>query len=41
MTRDQDSVAAFQLEDSQYWEYVEETGEGTGEDTHTDASVSG
>jgi hypothetical protein len=25
----------------QYWEYVEETSAGTGEDTQTDPSVSG
>lgn len=41
MTRNQDSIAECQSEYSQYWEYVEETGEGTGEDTQTDTSVSG
>jgi hypothetical protein len=41
ITRNQDRIAAFQAEYSQYWEYIEETGEGTGEDTHTDLSVSG
>jgi hypothetical protein len=41
MTRNQDSIAEFQSEYSQYWEYVEEPGEGTGEDTKTDTSVSG
>jgi hypothetical protein len=41
MTRNQDSIAALQSEYSQYWEYVEETSAGTGEDTHTDTSVSG
>jgi hypothetical protein len=41
ITWNQDSIAEFQSEYSQYWEYVEETGEGTGEDTQTDTSVSG
>jgi hypothetical protein len=41
MTRNQDSIAEFQSEYYQYWEYVEETSAGTGEDTHTDPSVSG
>jgi hypothetical protein len=41
ITRNQDSIAAFQAEYYQYWEYIEETGEGTGEDTQTDPSVSG
>ena len=41
ITRNQDSIAAFQAEYSQYWAYIEETGEGTGEDTETDPSVSG
>jgi hypothetical protein len=41
MTRHQDSIAAFQSESSQYGEDVEETSAGTGEDTHTDPSVSG
>jgi hypothetical protein len=31
----------FQSEYYQYWEYVEDTSAGTGEDTHTDTSVSG
>ena len=39
ITRNQDSIAAFQSEYYQYWEYVEET--GAGEDTQTDPSVSG
>jgi hypothetical protein len=38
ITRNQDSIAEFQSEYSQYWEYVEDT--GTGEDTQTDTSVS-
>ena len=41
ITRNQDSIAEFQSEYYQYWEYVEETSAGTGEDTHTDTSVSG
>jgi hypothetical protein len=41
ITRNQDSIAEFQSEYYQYWEYVEDSGEGTGEDTHTDTSVSG
>src|SRR5678815_5061481 len=41
ITRNQDSIAAFQAVYSQYWAYIEETGEGTGEDTETDPSVSG
>jgi hypothetical protein len=41
VTRNQDSIAEFQSEYYQYWEYVEDTGAGTGEDTHTDPSVSG
>jgi hypothetical protein len=41
ITRNQDSIAEFQSEYYQYWEYVEDTGEGTGEDTQTDPSVSG
>jgi hypothetical protein len=41
ITRNQDSIAEFQSEYYQYWEYIEETGEGTGEDTQTDPSVSG
>ena len=40
ITRNQDSIAAFQSEYSHYWEYVEDTGAGMGEDTHTDTSVS-
>ena len=40
MTRHHDRIAAFQSEYSHYWEYVEDTGAGTGEDTHTDTSVS-
>jgi len=39
ITRNQDSIAEFQSEYYQYWEYVEET--GAGEDTQTDPSVSG
>ena len=39
--RNQDSIAEFQSEYSPYWEYVEDTGAGTGEDTQTDTSVSG
>ena len=35
------SLAEFQSEYSQYWEYVEDTSAGTGEDTQTDPSVSG
>ena len=41
ITRNQDSIAAFQSGYSQYWEYVEDISEGTGEDTQTDTSVSG
>jgi hypothetical protein len=41
ITRHQDSIAALQSEYSQYWEYVEDISEGTGEDTQTDTSVSG
>ena len=41
ITRNHDSIAEFQSEYSQYWEYVEDTGAGTGEDTRTDPSVSG
>ena len=41
ITRNQDSIAAFQSEYYQYREYVEETGAGAGEDTQTDPSVSG
>jgi hypothetical protein len=41
ITRDQDSIAEFQSEYYQYWEYVEDTSAGTGEDTQTDPSVSG
>jgi hypothetical protein len=40
ITRNQDSIAEFQSEYSQYLEYVEDTGTGTGEDTQTDTSVS-
>ena len=39
ITQNQDSIAEFQSEYYQYWEYVEET--GAGEDTQTDPSVSG
>jgi hypothetical protein len=39
ITRNQDSIAEFQSEYYQYWEYVEDA--GTGEDTQTDTSVSG
>jgi hypothetical protein len=41
ITRDQDSIAEFQSEYYQYWEYGEDTSAGTGEDTQTDPSVSG
>jgi hypothetical protein len=41
ITRDQDSIAEFQSEYYQYWEYVEDTSAGTGEDTQTGPSVSG
>ena len=41
ITRNQDSIAEFQSEYSQYWEYGEDSGAGTGEDTHTDPSMSG
>ena len=41
ITRNQDSIAEFQSEYYQYWEYVEDTNAGTGEDTQTDPSVSG
>ena len=41
ITRNQESIAEFQSEYYQYWEYVEETGAGAGEDTQTDPSVSG
>jgi hypothetical protein len=41
ITRNQDSIAEFQSEYYQYWEYVEDTSAGTGEDTQTDPSVSG
>ncbi len=41
ITRNQDSIAEFQSEYYQYSDYVEETGEGAGEDTQTDPSVSG
>ena len=41
ITRNQDSIAEFQSEYYQYWEYVEDTGEGMGEDTQTDPSISG
>jgi hypothetical protein len=41
ITRNQDSIAEFQSEYYQYWEYVEDIGEGTREDTQTDTSVSG
>ena len=41
MTRNHDSIAEFQSEYAQCWEYVEDTDAGTGEDTHTDPSVSG
>jgi hypothetical protein len=41
ITRNQDSIAEFQSEYSQYWEYAEETSVSTGEDTHTDTSLSG
>ena len=37
ITRNQDSIAEFQSEYSQYWEYIEDTSE----DTQTDVSVSG
>jgi hypothetical protein len=41
ITRNQDSIAEFQSEYYQYWEYAEDAGAGTGEDTRTDPSVSG
>jgi hypothetical protein len=41
ITRNQDSIAEFQSEYYQYWEYIEETSAGTGEDTQIDTSVSG
>ena len=41
ISRNHDSIAALQSEYSQYWEYVEETSVGTGEDTHTDTSLRG
>jgi hypothetical protein len=41
ITRNQDSIAEFQSKYYQYWKYVEDIGEGTGEDTQTDTSVSG
>lgn len=41
VTRNQDSIAEFQSEYYQYWEYVEDISAGTGEDTQTDPSVSG
>ena len=41
ITRNQESIAEFQSEYYQYWEYIEETGAGAGEDTQTDPSVSG
>ena len=41
ITRNQDSIAEFQSEYYQYWEYVEDISAGTGEDTQTDSSVSG
>ena len=41
ITRNQASIAEFQSEYYQYWEYVEETSVGTDEDTHTDPSVRG
>jgi hypothetical protein len=41
ITRNQDSIAEFQSEYYQYWEYVEDISTGTGEDTQTDPSVSG
>ena len=41
ITRNQDSIAEFQSEYYQYWEYIEVTDEGMDEDTQTDTSVSG
>jgi hypothetical protein len=41
ITRNQESIAEFQSEYYQYWEYVENTSEGTGEDTQTDPLLSG
>ena len=41
VTRNQESIAGFQSEYYQYWECVEDTSAGTGEDTQTDPSVSG
>jgi hypothetical protein len=39
--REKLSVAEFQSVYYQYWEYAEDAGAGTGEDTRTDPSVSG
>jgi hypothetical protein len=39
ITRNQDSIAEFQSEYYQYWEYVEDTSAGTGEDPQTAPSV--
>jgi hypothetical protein len=41
ITRNQDSIAEFQSEYYQYWEYVEDSNESTGADPHTDPSVRG
>jgi hypothetical protein len=41
ITRNQDSIAEFQSEYYQYWEYGEDISEGKGKDTQTDTSVSG
>lgn len=41
ITRNHDSIAEFPSEYSQYWEYVEDSSAGTGEDMQTDPSVSG
>ena len=41
ITRNQDSIAEFQSEYYQYWEYVEDTSAGTGEAPQTAPSVSG
>ena len=40
LTRNQTRIAALQSEYAQYWASVEDTGEGMGQDTHTDPSIS-
>jgi hypothetical protein len=39
--RNQDSIAEFQSEYYQYWEYVEETADDSEKDPQIDTSVSG